>query len=717
MQEKKISIAANAAVEHKGYMFEQDILTVKQEVFERLHTKHQRMPFVKACIEEAMPQFGAMVSKIAADLETKEEIVEKFFLSSILHQGKRWNTCNVETIYGCILPMVDYDTEECSRIIEGIIQHPDNNLVDGLFKYDKLLLVVKMSLDAEEMANMDKFEFKWPMVIPPKKVTPWSDGYLIAKDIPNSRNNPPNYGLSAYDLDRNNRVAYSFNDYLIQNWDYKFKVKHPEDKAAIQTAFTAYCRKEEREKVIYETFKEHGIKKFYFAHKPDGRLRTYCVGYQFNEQGTDYDKAKLNFAKKIKVSEEGLKWLKVGIANSINPKIDGKRADKQDFATRIKWVDEHIDELENIALKKSIDKRYPEEFQEQYEAEEPAKAFALIHALRMVEHDEAIGDIIYVDAVNQGLQIQGILANDMKTLEQTSVIGQKRHDQYITYCEEIGLDESHRGLLKDALKVLMYGGSGSARLILGDALYVKFKNNAKKYPVWNLIAQFPRQWKEEWDVLRWSLPDGTRTQVYVKGSKKYQAKVFDYEFESSYETFGPNPDRCCSLGPNIIHSIDGFIAREMASMCMYSKKQKTLVQKYLAGEVQQILTVRNDYQLKRDTELQKILELGDEFNWYSHHILDLLDLSNIGMVSQNILKGLIAELPEEPFNITRIHDSFGCHPNYIPDVMKLYRYCLAHLADSNMLEHINQELDMDLKIPAKDVNLSKKILEGIYALC
>ena len=27
-----------------------------------------------------------------------------------------------------------------------------------------------------------------------------------------------------------------------------------------------------------------------------------------------------------------------------------------------------------------------------------------------------------------------------------------------------------------------------------------------------------------------------------------------------------------------------------------------------------------------------------------------------------------------------------------------------------MLEHINQELDMDLKIPAKDVNLSKKIL-------
>jgi len=194
----------------------------------------------------------------------------------------------------------------------------------------------------------------------------------------------------------------------------------------------------------------------------------------------------------------------------------------------------------------------------------------------------------------------------------------------------------------------------------------------------------------------------------------YEAEIFGYTFTGTYEKKGVPNDRVCSLGPNIIHSIDGFTKREMSSRCDFDPDTKELIKQYLANPWIEVW----DFESRdKDKELKKLLDLGAEFNYYSFHILDLLDAHNISVVPKNILQMFVDELPEKDFQITCIHDSFGCHPNYSFDLMQQYRYCLYHLGMSNILEHIADELNITLDIPHKNVYLMEEILNGKFALC
>ena len=49
--------------------------------------------------------------------------------------------------------------------------------------------------------------------------------------------------------------------------------------------------------------------------------------------------------------------------------------------------------------------------------------------------------------------------------------------------------------------------------------------------------------------------------------------------------------------------------------------------------------------------------------------------------------------------------------------MQQYRYCLYHLGMSNMLQHIANELNIKLDVPAKNPYLMEEVLNGKFALC
>ena len=432
------------------------------------------------------------------------------------------------------------------------------------------------------------------------------------------------------------RTGFCFDDYLLDNITYLFSVKKYTTKDKFMEAMAQMALKFERLEQIRKEFKLNGVTEFFFTHFYDERLRSYCRGWQANEQGTAIDKAMLNFSKKEVLTPDGFKGLKIHIANSINPKVevDGvkKRLDKFDLDTRIQWVDDHDADLEKICFETYENTEYPIGYQTQYKAEDAYAAFSAIHWLREAQQGNPVPVIVHLDAVNQGLQLQSIMTSDDKIMRLTCVIGQIRNDMYNWVAEKLGLTEEDRQLIKDGFKPLMYGGSTAVINLWGEELYRKFYKlvDREGLSTFMLIKQFPTQYNKDWTEVCWTLPDGARTCVLPKQKKTWECEIFGIHFEGKYEVKGLPNDRVCSLGPNIVHSVDGFTKREMSSRCDFEPKNKEIVLQYLAHPWENVW----DFEARsKDKELKKLLELGKEFNYYSFHIFRCLQMNFLRSLS------------------------------------------------------------------------------------
>jgi len=87
---------------------------------------------------------------------------------------------------------------------------------------------------------------------------------------------------------------------------------------------------------VAERFKDNEA--IYFPHCMDFRGRAYALPLFLNPQGPDYSKALLTFADGVPLGEEGVFWLAIHGANCFGE-------DKVSFADRVKWVEEHSDEI------------------------------------------------------------------------------------------------------------------------------------------------------------------------------------------------------------------------------------------------------------------------------------------------------------------------------------------------------------------------------------
>ena len=79
-------------------------------------------------------------------------------------------------------------------------------------------------------------------------------------------------------------------------------------------------------------------KHFYFSYTMDFRGRLYPVQQILNPQSHSRVKALLEFGEGVIASDEGIKWIKIGVANS-----SGR--DKLTFKERIEWVDDNLDNI------------------------------------------------------------------------------------------------------------------------------------------------------------------------------------------------------------------------------------------------------------------------------------------------------------------------------------------------------------------------------------
>ena len=703
-------------------VFNREALAELQRRFELTHAKWNRESYVEGALHANLPKFDEICNKVAEEIGVEPKFVKHIFIAGVLHSSTSQYQSMQKPAY--IGPYINrFGLEDGMRKANALLNSNNQSILNIVTSRNGTDYIrCDAVLDEDEVNTMDCFEFKWPMIIPPKPVTAYSDGYLVATDIPNSKGNPPNKEGAFYDLDRANKVAFEFDKHVLNDIDIQFKLSPKalakarakgEEEPDVGQAIRQWQTRMFRLNRIREEFEKYGITTFWLTHFNDGRLRIYCKGHQVNEQGMDQDKALLKFARKHKLTKRGLRWLKIGIVNAISPKINGVSGDKCLHEAKLQWFAEHESELEAIATARKADDTYPEEFRMQYTASEPIKAQALIYCYREWQKnpDMETGIIVGQDGVCSGLGIQSTCLHDKVMMGMVGVTGDKPTDIYSFLAKERNME---RLVMKLCMVPLLYAGELDAKEILGEEEFYNLKEYLCQYPTFEHIFSLPNQWKDDWELLRWYLPDGARTQCYVKTSTPWSTVFLGEEIEGSIKGFGANPKRNKSLGPNITHSVDGFVCREMSSRCSYTPEQKELIVSYLdkgAKVTKEPLLGR-----KKDEELARLLKLADEFKYVSFHIIDLLDEHNIAFVPREMLEKFATELPEESFEITRIHDCFGAHPNYCDDVLQQYRYIMHDLYLSDMFKHISAELGIHMKIGMKQPEVARAILEAQYCL-
>jgi DNA-directed RNA polymerase len=281
----------------------------------------------------------------------------------------------------------------------------------------------------------------------------------------------------------------------------------------------------------------------------------------------------------------GVYWTSVDIANHFG-------LDKSSFADRVQWVKDNLDNLESFSS----------EADSQYEFNKAVKA------LRIYQQGKLPAHMVYLDASNQALQLYAVLTGDKKTASTCNLAnGSIMADAYKLLAKAMNkymeLNCFTRSICKKALMTTMYGKADAYTEML-STMYprsstpsIDFEEEYKRdvvidkestavYPEhMSMQDAFNEAMKEiapkaivAMDAIQalndekigtyyWELPDGFRVKYDVKVEVEINfydvtKKGIQVEVTGMKEVYRPDKGNR-GMAPNVIHSVDGYIARQL----------------------------------------------------------------------------------------------------------------------------------------------------------
>lgn len=244
----------------------------------------------------------------------------------------------------------------------------------------------------------------------------------------------------------------------------------------------------------------------------------------------------------------GLEYLQIDIANTFG-------MDKTTWSDRLDWFSDNQNDLDNLADK----------------ADKPVLFGKAVRAYQSAVAGEPIGHIMYMDATASGLQIMAALSGCLETAEKVNMIDPLvRRCPYTESADLMNdeLDQDNQVTRQDIKLPLMshyynkfYQESFNENQL--DTFYRVLQNSFQgAEAVKNKINEF---WDKKALNHTWILPDGHVAFVPVVEvvNSKIEVDELDHTtFTYRYKKNIPSR-RSTSLAPNIIHSIDAYVCREM----------------------------------------------------------------------------------------------------------------------------------------------------------
>ncbi|KAJ1953624.1 DNA-directed RNA polymerase, partial [Dipsacomyces acuminosporus] len=284
--------------------------------------------------------------------------------------------------------------------------------------------------------GLTKWAINRPVFEAVRKV--WNSGCELADIPPRSYNVPEPVKPDSYDTDKNARLKYHVE---MREWN---------NGRANQHSQRCDCNYKVE---IAQAFLNHPM---YFPHNMDFRGRAYPIPPHFNHLGNDLCRGLLLFHEGRPLTERGLYWLKIHLAN-----LCGK--DKLSHEERLKFVD---DNLKGIMA--SADNPVPDAFLTGepnstrpwwLDAEDPWQALAacieLTAALRSANPAEYVSHLhVHQDGTCNGLQHYAAMGRDSKGAKEVNLLpSEKPQDVYSGILQVVMrlVDEDARNGVEEAL--------------------------------------------------------------------------------------------------------------------------------------------------------------------------------------------------------------------------------------------------------------------------
>lgn len=413
-----------------------------------------------------------------------------------------------------------------------------------------------------------------------------------------------------------------------------------------------------------------------------------------------------------------IQYLKIDIATNYgNTLINGVMVDldKVNFEDRIDWFDT---QKVNGTLVSAIK-----------DADNPALYFAGLTAYESTLNGEAIGYPISLDACSSGLQLLSVMSGCEKSALRCGLINTgKREDAYTSLFQDM-CDTAEgkiplratRPDMKQAIMTSLYGSTAQPKYLFGEnspALELFYKTMEENIPgAWALNIALKGLWQPYALTHEWEVPDGFQVSMKVE-SLETDSVMFLGEELDIFTKQAKGTAKGLSLSPNIVHSIDGMVVREITRRCNYDPQQVKSVL-----EICEMALKRGTQRKsakgrgrKKDVILRRVWARYMKSGFLSARVIDLIDEANIGLVSAAYVKRMILTLPAKPFSVLSIHDCFRVLPCYGNDLRRQYNLILSELASSVVLDDIATQITGQRQRLNKLGSIAHKIPTANYAL-
>ena len=392
----------------------------------------------------------------------------------------------------------------------------------------------------------------------------------------------------------------------------------------------------------------------------------------------------------------GLEYLKIDVASNFG-------LDKLDWDARIAWVDQNENELEQLLPA----------------AEEPALYYAGVQAYRKTLKGEPTGYPISLDAASSGLQLLSVLSGCEASARLCGVVSTgHREDAYTTIyramCEVLGSDTNiERKDTKQAIMTSLYSSTAEPKRVFGEGnqLKVFYDTMETMAPgAWELNHGLQELWQPNALSHDWVLPDNFHAHVKVESQITKFVQVLGAPVGVTLNV-NQGTKEGKSISPNLIHSIDAAIVREIHRRCSWDLQRILEVMDLLKGNGAGTKLATED-----DRIVKRLWDLYQSSGFLSARILDHLQPSNFGHVNDSVIRDLIMSMPKNSFPVISNHDCFRVHPNNGNDLRKQYNQILSEIAASDMLAFLASQVTGRQVVVTKSNDISKAILKADYAL-